>query len=145
MRVVQGTFLASPECMTADSTGRVRTVCAGFTFVELLLVVVLVGVLAAIAIPFMATYRVRAFDGRAIHDLANAVRAEEAHYATFKTYVAFTAVGPVLVSVPETAVSDTVTVEFQGNATWFQGTSTSSRGSGKIFAYDSLSDTIVGN
>ena len=35
----------------------------------------------------MSRYRQQAYDAAAIHDLANAVKAEEAYYATNQTYV----------------------------------------------------------
>ncbi|MGH3639958.1 MAG: type IV pilin protein [Mycobacterium sp.] len=126
-----------------------RAAQAGFTLIELLVVVAIIGILAAIAVQALSRYRQQAYDAAAIHDLANAVNAEEAHYATNQTYVAFTVVGPTTVAIPVTAVSGTVTVEFQvsgaGAGATFSGTATSSRGSGKVFSYDSISDTFVSN
>lgn len=118
---------------------------AGFTLIELLLVVAIIGVLAAIAIPTMSRYRQQAFDARAIHDLANAINAEEAHYATYQTYISFTAVGPTTMSIPVLAVSDTVTVSIIGTTESFEGTATSAQGTGKVYGYDSITDTIVSN
>lgn len=117
----------------------------GFTLIELLVVVAIIGILSAIAVQAMSRYRQQAYDAAAIHDLANAVKAEEAYYATNNTYVSFTASGPTLVSVPQTAVSGTVTISMTGDLDKFDGTATSNRGSGKIFSYDSITDTFVSN
>src|SRR5215468_4673198 len=94
-------------------TDRPRTVRpgrsrAGFTLVELLVVVAILGILAAIAIQAMARYRQQAYDAAAIHDLANAVKAEEAYYATYEVYISFTANGPTNITLPPMNISGTV-------------------------------------
>jgi hypothetical protein len=48
-------------------------------------------------------------------------------------------------SVPETSISGTVTVTVVGDAMSFMGTATSSRGTGRVFSYDSITDTFVSN
>jgi len=119
---------------------------AGFTLIELLVVVAIIGILAAVAIPAMSRYRQQAFDARAVHDLANAIKAEEAHYATFQVYVPFTAVGPTVMTTPVLAISDTIQLEvIAGPGQSFQSTSTSTQGTGKVYTYDSISDTIISN
>ena len=115
----------------------------GFTLVELIIVVAIVGILAGIAIQAYGNYRAAAYDARAMHDLSNAVHAEEAYYATNATYVSFSAVGPSQVSVPGVAVSGTVHLDMTGTDDSFDGTAISDRGSGKTFAYDSITDTFV--
>lgn len=116
---------------------------SGFTLIELLVVVAIIGILAAIAIQAMGRYRQQAYDAAAIHDLANAVKAEEAYFATNQTYIGFSAIGPTTVAIPQTSVSGTVTVTVEGDADQFTGRAISSRGTGKTYMYDSNTDTFV--
>jgi len=116
---------------------------SGFTLIELLVVVAILGILAAIAIQAMSRYRQQAYDAAAMHDLANAVKAEEAYYATNEVYISFAASGPANVAVPPLAVSGTVKLEMTAATESFEGTATSTRGSGKTFSYDSITDTFV--
>lgn len=118
---------------------------AGFTLIELLVVVAIIGVLAAIAMQAMSRYRQQAYDAAAIHDLANAVKAEEAYYATNEVYISFTASGPTSVVLPPMAISGTVKLQMTAATESFEGTATSTRGSGKTFSYDSITDTFLSN
>ncbi len=115
----------------------------GFTLIELLVVVAIVGILAAIAMQAMGRYRAQAYDAAAMHDLASAVKAEEAYYATNEKYVSFSASGPQIVGVPETVVSGTVVLTVTAAADSFQGSASSTRGTGKTFRYDSITDTYL--
>jgi len=58
----------------------------GFTLIELMIVVAIIGILAAIAIPQFASYRTKAFNSAAMSDLHTARLAEEAIYADYQTY-----------------------------------------------------------
>jgi prepilin-type N-terminal cleavage/methylation domain-containing protein len=53
----------------------------GFTLIELLIVVVIIGILAAIAIPQFSTTKEKAFDASARSDLRNLISAQETYFA----------------------------------------------------------------
>ncbi|MBI1722868.1 MAG: prepilin-type N-terminal cleavage/methylation domain-containing protein [Gemmatimonadetes bacterium] len=58
----------------------------GFTLIELLIVVVIIGILAAIAIPKFASTKEKAYIAAMKSDLRNIVTAEEAYFADYVTY-----------------------------------------------------------
>lgn len=54
--------------------------------IELMVVVAIIGILAAIAIPQYSEFRTRSFNATAVTDLRNIMTAEEALYAGIQTY-----------------------------------------------------------
>jgi len=60
----------------------------GFTLIELMIVIAIIGILAAIAIPQFSAYRTRSYNAAAEADLRNAATAQEAYYVDSQTYVA---------------------------------------------------------
>jgi len=58
----------------------------GFTLIELMIVVAIIGILAAIAIPQFSNYRTKAFNSAAVSDLHTARLAEEAVFADYQSY-----------------------------------------------------------
>lgn len=83
----------------------------GFTLIELMIVVAIIGILASIAVPQFAKYRSNAFNSSAVADLRNIATAEEAYYVNHLTYVNLPAVAGFsasLANLPGTRLSKNV-------------------------------------
>ncbi|MBW1930939.1 MAG: pilin [Deltaproteobacteria bacterium] len=69
---------------------RLRKKCQkGFTLIELMIVIAIIGVLAAIAIPQFSAYRTRSFNSAAVSDLRNFKTAMETDYVDYQEYDVF--------------------------------------------------------
>ena len=92
----------------------IRRTRKGFTLIELLIVVVIIGILAAIAIPKFADTKNKAYVTAMKSDLKNMVSSAEAYYSDKNTYVGYT--------VP--TGSSGVSLTFTGAATGWSATAT---------------------
>ena len=70
----------------------------GFTLIELMIVVAIIGILAAIAIPQFAAYRMRAYNSSAVSDLKNLQTSEAAFFSDWQGY------GQTVAAVPNAAI-----------------------------------------
>lgn len=58
----------------------------GFTLIEIMIVVAIIAILAAIAMPQLSAYRTRSYNTTAVSDLKNAAIAQEAYYVENRRY-----------------------------------------------------------
>lgn len=114
---------------------------AGFTLVELLVVVAIVGILASVAVPQYAAYRQRGFDARAQSDLRNAAIAQEAYFALNEVYVTC-ADAACVTDLPGFRRSDGVSITLTAGVGGFTGTASHAQGS-RAWTYDSDAGGIL--
>ncbi len=86
----------------------------GFTLIELLIVIVIIGILAAIAIPKYASTKEKAYVARMTNDLRNLAVSQEAYFDDNNAYYSGTIPSSALIYNPSVGVSvsiDAATVD----------------------------------
>ena len=87
---------------------------AGFTLIELLIVVVIIGLLAAIAVPKFSSTKEKAYTATMKGDLHNLATAQEAYWSGNSSYYNGTFPNPLMVYNPSVGVTVTITVATAG-------------------------------
>ncbi len=82
----------------------------GFTLIELLIVVAIIAILAAIAIPQFSSYRIKGYNAAGLADLRNSRTAEEAFFSDWQGYSSSLNTGGVTAAGTILATSTTVTL-----------------------------------
>ena len=101
----------------------------GFTLIELMIVIAIIGILAAIAIPNFVSYRQRSYNSAAQSDMKNAMTTQEAYFVDNATYTASTAnlsgagwvqSNSVVLSIANAGTTgyELTSYHTSGNATW---------------------------
>jgi len=126
-------------------TARKRHSENGFTLLELMVVVSIVAILSAIAIPLFLDYQTSAFDARANSDLRNAANAEEAYFLASGGYLNC-ADAACESDLPNFRKSATVAITLTANNTvgspsW-TGVASSDRGK-RTFTWDSSAGGMI--
>lgn len=92
---------------------------AGFSMIELLVVIGILGILAAIAIPQINSYKSKGFVARAQSDLRHFATAEEAYFVDYQVYKTCTNQSCISILPGVNALSPGITLSVTATATGF--------------------------
>jgi prepilin-type N-terminal cleavage/methylation domain-containing protein len=110
---------------------------SGFTLLELLIAIVIVGILTATALPEYRQFRKQAYDNRALTDLRTVALGEEAYFVENEEYLACS--GESCATLPGVSrISDGTSVSVSVTEDNFTGEASHQRGTGRVFRWDSL-------
>ena len=116
-----------------------KSTSKGFSLIELLTVIAIIGVIVGIALIQLAEYTAGSYDARAKSDLRNAATAEEAYFVEHETFKACSNVAQCEVVLPQFSASSgtNMAITLMGT-TGFIGTATNDRGTdGLVFTWNS--------
>jgi len=114
----------------------------GFTLLELLVSMSIVGILAAVAVPNYGTYKTRGHDARSQVDLREGIVAQEAFYVENETYVSCADTAACEATLPDFRASNGVELSFASAGDSFSGSATHPQGS-YTYTFDSLVGEIT--
>jgi type IV pilus assembly protein PilA len=115
---------------------------SGFTVIELMVIVVVIGILALIAIPEYASYRKQGFRAAVRTDIRNAAIAQEAYFAAHAKYQ--DAAPATAANLPGFAPSDRVLISVAvTGSNQFMVTGTHTNCGATTWSYDNISGAIT--
>ena len=94
---------------------KLRSNKKGFTLIELMIVIAIIGILAAIAIPNFIAYRDKAYCGQGEHDAQNTLASLSSYYAD-PDHIGVPTIAQ-LVALEELSLNNSGNVSLSGNAT----------------------------
>ena len=109
-----------PRAATAAARRCRAVLAAGFTLVELMIVVVILGVLAGIAVPAFDRYVKRSKSAEALGNLGKLMQGENAYFwqSTTVTSVGFASAGPTPAGAPGSAKFPAQPTSFVSDSGW---------------------------
>lgn len=110
----------------------------GFSLIELLVVIIIIGILAAIAIPAFLNQRTKGYNAAVKSDLRNLATAEEAYLTDYSSYT--NALASLDAAGVKTGPSNQFVIAFSGNSGYCA--IGRSNNSSAYFAYDSAGGAL---